>query len=161
MNWDAISAVAETVGTTAVLFTLVYLAIQLRVANKQREIESLRHNWDGLNRICELLGESPERASLILRGRKSLADLTDEERTVFEFLHIRMLNTIEAWYLQLMQTSPPGEYREQQLRNIGGVIVFLFDYEGSQEVWNGIKHTFEPIQPLFDASFRLAEENQG
>ena len=43
MNWDAISAVAETAGTIAVLVTLVYLSIQMRIANKQREIESLRH----------------------------------------------------------------------------------------------------------------------
>ena len=61
MNWDAISAVAETVGSLAVLITLAYVAIQLRTANKQREIEALRHNWDGLNQLCELLSESPGR----------------------------------------------------------------------------------------------------
>lgn len=157
MNWDAISAVAETVGSLAVLITLAYVAIQLRTANKQREIESLRHNWDGLNRLCELLSESPEKASIVLRGRESLGNLTDEERMVFEFIHIRMLNTIEGWYLQLMQTSPPGDYRDQQLRNIAGVIVFLFEYEGAQEIWHSIKQTFEPIQILFDDAISAAE----
>jgi len=157
MNWDAISAVAETVGSLAVLITLAYVAIQLRTANKQREIESLRHNWDGLNQLCELLSESPEKASIVLRGRESLVDLTDEERMVFEFIHIRMLNTIEGWYLQLMQTSPPGDYREQQIRNIAGVIVFLFEYEGAREIWHSIKHTFEPIQTLFDDAISAAE----
>jgi len=49
MNWDAISAVAEAVSTIVVLITLLYLAVQMRIANKQREIESLRHNYDGLN----------------------------------------------------------------------------------------------------------------
>ena len=158
MNWDAISAVAETVGTLVVLVTLVYLAIQLRIANKQREIESLRHNWDGLNRICELLGESPEKASIVLRGRESLQNLTDEERMVFEFIHIRMLNTIEAWFLQLMETSPPGEYRDQQMRNIAGVSVFLFNYPGAQEIWSSVKHTFEPIQSLLDDAIAGADE---
>ena len=67
MNWDAISAVAETVGTIAVLVTLLYLSLQMRIANKQREIESLRHNWDGLSRMCELLGESTEKASIVKR----------------------------------------------------------------------------------------------
>ena len=153
MNWDAISAIAETVGSLAVLITLVYVAIQLKTANQQREIESLRHNWDGLNRICELLSENPERASIVLRGRESLESLTDEERMVFEFIHIRMLNTIEGWYLQLMQTSPPGDYRDQQLRNLAGVIVFLFDYKGAQDIWLSIKHTFEPIHELFHEAF--------
>ncbi|MCG8434466.1 MAG: hypothetical protein MJA83_10580, partial [Gammaproteobacteria bacterium] len=84
MTWDAISAIAETFGTIAVFVTLVYLAIQMRVANKQREIESLRHNWDGLNRCCEILCESTEKASIVNRGRESLSNLNEDERVVFE-----------------------------------------------------------------------------
>lgn len=157
MNWDAIGAIAEAVGTLAVLITLVYLAIQMKIANKQREIESLRHNWDGLNRICELFSESAERASIVRRGRDSLSSLSEDERLVFEFMHIRALNTIEAWYLQLMETSPPGDYRDQQLDNIKGVIVFLFEYEGAYETWRMIRHTFVPIQELFVQAFPNAE----
>ena len=159
MNWDAISAIAETAGTIAVLVTLVYLAVQMKIANKQREIESLRHNWDGLNRCCELLGESTEKASIVIRGRESLSNLSDEERLVFEFLHIRFLNTIEIWYVQLLETSPPGAYRDQQLENISGVIRYLFDYPGSQKIWNMAKHTFAPIQKLVDDSISTVEAN--
>jgi hypothetical protein len=157
MNWDAISAVAETLGTVAVLITLIYLAVQMRVANKQREIESLRHNWDGLNRMCELLSESTEKAAIVNRGRESLASLTKDEQLVFEFLHIRILNTIEGWYLQLMATSPPGKYRDQQLENMAGVIVYIFNFPGSHEIWETAKHTFVPIQELFDESISRAD----
>jgi hypothetical protein len=157
MNWDAISAVAETISTIAVLVTLIYLAVQIRIANKQRETESLRHNYDGLNRMCELLAESPEKASIVNRGRVSLESLTDEERLVFEFMHIRILNTIESWYMQLMETSPPGEYRDQQLENIEGVIVYMLNYPGAQEIWGMVKHTFEPVQKLVDDALSSAE----
>ena len=160
MNWDAISAVAETVGTIAVLITLMYLAVQLKIGNKQREIEALRHNWDGLNRMCELFGESTEKASIVNRGRESIETLSSEERLVFEFLHIRALNTIEGWYMQLMDTSPPGEYREQQLENIAGVIVYMFNYPGALEVWARVKHTFVPIQELFDAAIASAQSGE-
>ena len=159
MNWDAISAVAETVGTIAVLVTLLYLSLQMRIANKQREIESLRHNWDGLSRMCELLGESTEKASIVKRGRESLENLTDEERLVFEFMHIRVLNTIEIWYMQLMETSPPGEYRDQQLENMAGVIVYMLNYPGAQEIWGMVKHTFIPVQKLVDDAISTAETN--
>lgn len=157
MNWDAISAVAETVGTIAVLITLMYLAVQLRIGNKQREIEALRHNWDGLNRMCELFGESTEKASIVNRGRQSIESLSPEECLVFEFLHIRALNTIEGWYMQLMDTSPPGKYRDQQLENIAGVIVYMFNYPGALEVWAKAKHTFVPIQELFDSAIASAQ----
>jgi hypothetical protein len=156
MNWDAISAVADTVGTVAVLITLIYLAIQIRNSNKQQEIESYRHNWDGLNRMCELLSESTERASVVKRGRGSLDNLSDEEQIVFEFLHIRILNTIEAWHHQLLATSPPGPYRDHQLDNLAGVIVYIFNYPGTLAIWEKAKHTFVPIQELFDDSISAA-----
>ena len=157
MNWDAISAVAEAVGTIAVLITLLYLAVQMRIANKQREIESARHNIDGLNRICELLCDSTEKASIVKRGRESLENLTDEEQMVFEFMHIRILNTVESWHMQLMETSPPGEYRDQQLENIAGVIVYFLKYPGAQEIWGMAKHTFVPVQKLVDDALSSAE----
>ena len=94
MNWDAIGAVAESVDAIVVVITLVYLTIQVRVDNKQRELEALRHNWDGPNGLSELLSESTERASIVLRGRDSVEILTPEEYLVFEFIHIRILNTI-------------------------------------------------------------------
>jgi hypothetical protein len=157
MNWDAISAVAEAVGTIAVLITLLYLSVQLRIANKQRELESLRHNYDGINRMCELLSESTEKASIVKRGRESLENLTDEERMVFEFMHIRILNTVESWHMQLMETSPPGEYRDQQLENLAGVIVYILNYPGAQEIWGMVKHTFVPVQKLVDDALSSAE----
>ena len=150
MNWDAIGAIAETIGTVAVLITLVYLAIQLRTANKQRELESLRHSWDGLNEICGLLSESPEKASIILRGRNSIQDLTTEEQLIFQGIHLHMLNNIEVWHLQLMETSPPGEYRDRQEENMGQIIVFLFDFPGTRELWKEMRDHFTPIAHIFD-----------
>ena len=152
MNWDAIGAVAESIGTVAVLITLVYLAIQLRTANKQRELESLRHNWDGLNQICGLLSESPEKASIILRGRTSLKELTSEEQLIFQGIHIHMLNTIELWHLQLIETSPVGEYRDRQEENMEQIVVFLFDFPGTRELWREMRDHFTPIAHIFDSA---------
>jgi hypothetical protein len=129
----------------------------MRIANKQREMESLRHTYDGLNQMCELLSESTEKASIVKRGRESLENLTDEERMVFEFMHIRILNTVESWYMQLMETSPPGEYRDQQLENIAGVVVYILNYPGAQEIWGMARHTFEPVQKLVDDALASAE----
>jgi len=96
---------------------------------------------------------NPLRKHQLLKEAESLFEnLAAEELLVFEFLHIRALNTIEGWYMQLMETSPPGEYRDQQLENIAGVIVYMFNYPGSLEVWAKAKHTFVPIQELFDAA---------
>ena len=159
MNWDAISAVAEVVGAIAVLITLVYLTNQVRVGNKQRVLEALRHNWDGINRFCELLSESTGKAYVVLRGRESLENFTPEEYLAFEFLHLRILNTIEPWYMQLMETSSPGVYRDQQVENLEGVIAYLFNYKGALEIWEESKHTFVPIQDLFEKAIPSAQSS--
>ena len=70
MNWEAIGAIGEVAAAAGVIITLGYLALQIRQSNKQAELESFRHNWDGLNQWCDSLSESTERASIINRGRR-------------------------------------------------------------------------------------------
>ena len=99
MNWDAIAAIGELVGATAVVITLIYLSRQFRQANRQGEIEALRHTWDNLNQICDVFAESKEKADIVMRGRRSLDSLDPEEDLIFEHIHIRLLNTLESWHL--------------------------------------------------------------
>ena len=49
MNWDAIGAVGELLGATAVLVTLIYLAVQVRQANSAGKRESFRGYVSELN----------------------------------------------------------------------------------------------------------------
>ena len=91
------------------------------------------------------------------RGRESLENLTDEERLVFEFMHLRLLNIIESWSLQLMETSPPGDYREQQLKNIKDVVVYFLNYPGTKEIWGLVRHTFVPVQEMIDGALSNTE----
>ena len=51
MNWNAIGAIGETVGATAVVLTLVYVAIQLRqstAASRAQVINQVNSQWGGL-----------------------------------------------------------------------------------------------------------------
>ena len=75
-------------------------------------------------------------------------------------MHIRILNTIEIWYIQLMETSSSGEYRDQQLENIRGFITYFFNFEGTLEIWEKAKHTFVPIQEFFEKAISGAQESQ-
>lgn len=150
MNWEAIGSIGEIVGSIAVVITLFYLALQIRHANKQSEIDSLRYSWDGLNQICDQFSDSTEKASIINRGRASLDSLDADEYIVFEHIHLRLLNTLEAWYLQVTQTSKPGPYLDDQLGNIAGIAVGYFDHPGTRELWESLRDYFPPIADLVD-----------
>ena len=151
MNWDAIGAVGEIIGALAVLITLIYLARQVRYANKQAEIEALRHTWDALNEFCDVLSD-PAKASIVRRGREALSELDADEYMVFEHIHIRLLNTLESWHLQIDRTSRPGAYRTTQLNNLGGIAAGYFGFPGTRELWGRIGGYFVPIQGIVDGA---------
>lgn len=159
MNWEAFGAIAEMVGAAAVVATLLYLSVQMRTANRQAELESLRHTWDSLNQFCDLLSSSKETASLVNKGRASLDRLDEDEMLMFGHLHIRLLNTLETWHLQIMRTSRPGEYRDTQLANLSSVAAGYFGFDGTRELWAGYRHYFVPIQGLVDEALKDAIES--
>lgn len=45
MNWDAISAISETIASIAVVVSLVYLAIQVKHSNKLSQSQTRTDLW--------------------------------------------------------------------------------------------------------------------
>ncbi|HIG41335.1 MAG: hypothetical protein ABGY96_12475 [bacterium] len=152
MNWEALGALAEIVGAAAVVITLLYLAIQVRHSNRQTESDSLRHTWDSGNELINAFSASIEIASIVNRGRESFQNLDPDEQLIFELLHVRVLNLVESWHHQTTQTLKESEFRDTQIENINGVIVWFFSYLGSAEVWNKVRHMFVPIQNVVDSA---------
>ena len=152
MNWEAAGTIGEIVGSIAVVISLIYVSLQIRHANKQSEIDSLRHTWDGLNQMCDRMSESKETASIINRGRNALGSLDDDERLIFEHIHLRLLNTLELWYMQVTQTSRSGPYKESQIANLEGLVAGYLDYPGCRELWDELRNYFEPIADIVDSN---------
>jgi hypothetical protein len=161
MDWEAFGAVGELVGAAAVVITLLYLSRQIRHANQQGEIEAFRHTWDNLNQICDAFAESKERADILIRGRDDLSNLDPEEALIFEHIHIRLLNTLESWHLQIERTSRPGAYRESQLENLSGIAAGYLGHPGTRELWVRFGYYFESIQGLVDRALQDSAESPG
>lgn len=152
MSWEALSTYAQIGSTVAVFVTLIYLAIQVKIINHQRELNAFRHTYDSLNVFCDKMSQSPEIGSIIHRGRTSLDTLDPGERIVFQHIHLRLLNSIESWYIQVKRTSSTDKDKELQINNMGGIVSYYFNYAGPQEVWNNVKDTFGPIQELVESN---------
>ena len=61
MNWDAIGAIGEIVGASAVVISLVYLASQIRIQNRESRAASVHLVIDG-NRASIAALHEPEMA---------------------------------------------------------------------------------------------------
>ena len=149
-NWDAIGAIGEILGAGAVVLSLLYLAVQIRHTRKQSELESLRDTWAKLNQLHDKLSESKEIASIVNRGRQSLDSLDGDEYLMFEHIHLRLLNTLESWYMQVTETSSPGNHIDAQMENIRGLVRRYLGFPGTRQLWSGLRPYFLPIQKVVD-----------
>ena len=100
MNWGAIGAISEIVGALAVLVTLVYLALQIRLNTAQSRATSHHAISDALNQINILFAQSAEVSALWLRGLEDRACLTDQQRWQFDSLLRAYFHVCETMYFQ-------------------------------------------------------------
>ena len=145
-----VGAFTDIAATVAVFITLIYLSVQVRTSNKQTELESLRHTLDGFNQWCDLIVGSKQTASVLNRGRVDINVLDPDERTQFDHLHIRFLNTLEGWYRQVQQTSRNADYQNTQLGNIEAATQVWLGHAGAREVWDLYKPAFPLVLDFVD-----------
>lgn len=82
MNWIAVAAVGQVLGAIAVFVTLLYLARQIRLSNRQARLDAYRETMGSLNAWVRSLCESEELTDLVIRGRQSYGSLSDADESV-------------------------------------------------------------------------------
>jgi hypothetical protein len=94
MNWDAIGAIGEVIGATAVVLTLAYLAIQLRQARS----EYIRNNARDLvvrnNVVLGKLSDDKDLRERHIKGMQDYSSMSTEEKLAFG---IWMFTWISNW----------------------------------------------------------------
>jgi hypothetical protein len=151
MNWDAIGAVGETLGAIAVIATLIYLASQIRQLKQQNAQATLQHIADSMNLFMDALA-SESNASLVVKGKESYKQLSEEEKLRFFAIYARFLNSVFAWYLQAHKTYSPAEI-DETIHNLKENIKFFCDNPGFRELWLELREEFSfGIMELVDDS---------
>ena len=86
MNWEALGAVGEIAGATAVLITLIYLAVQIRQNTATVATATYESVMTGFNDINVVVASHPALAALLDRGCQNPNTLNAEETVQFNFL---------------------------------------------------------------------------
>ena len=143
MTWDAIGAAGEVLGAVAVLATLLYLARQVRQIYQQNHVQSFQHMQDQMNSYLRHIADSEGTAAVVVKGRKSISDLSEAERLRFEYVHFQLLNLIESHYTQSRQTGLDKAYCDWVIHNLEGIVRGQFNYPGCIEFWRSAEPYFE------------------
>ena len=83
MNWDIAGALGEIVGALGVVFSVVYLAIQVRRDADARLAETSHSLSVRSGEIQESLSTNPQLADVFVRGMEDLASLKQSEQAQF------------------------------------------------------------------------------
>ena len=104
MNWEAVGAVAESLGALGVIVTLAYLAVQVRQNSRllEKSAEATQVTADNavvenFNQWREMIVTNPDVSDLFIRGMEDSSTLDLNER--HRFNHILATFAWTAWQL--------------------------------------------------------------
>jgi hypothetical protein len=147
MNWDAIGAIGEVVGSIAVLATLFYFAIQIRQNNRNVE-ESLRSLRLGaadstvttFARYRELVSQKGI-AEIYVRGCAEYESLTEPERVQFGAVMDEYLFSYWSVFRRLQE----GAYEDVDWQAHMSSLPDVLRRPGVAICWNQRKSVFPPM----------------
>lgn len=148
MNWEIIGATGEWAGALAVVASLIYLASQIRISNKQTQSSARFSFLDSYGQMSASIIENKHSASVYRRGL-SAEDLDPDEELQFLFLLGQWINTWSVMYeLHCEGQLPEGQWfiaRTDLLSTLTTV--------GGREYWGRLGEL--GTQPAF---FNMVEE---
>ena len=102
MNWEAIGAVAEMLAASGVVISLFYLAIQIRVQNKETRLAAM-HEISTAFREAYTAFNDGEIADIFVRGNSNFESLTDTEKVRLFATMNPLLKVLEEAFWQHKQ----------------------------------------------------------
>ena len=94
MNWDAIGAIGEILGSLGVLVSLIYLGIQIKSNTTQLRFNEGHALAEAADRGFEPIYYEPS-MSIWTKGHRNLSQLTEDERMIFDALMVRNLQNFQ------------------------------------------------------------------
>ena len=140
MNWTVLSTGAEVIGSVAVVVSVVYLAVQIKLGTKTLRTTMRDNAFQSLQEWNYAVAGDPDLASIISRGSKDLDSLNPKERA--RFIHI-MFSFFKVWerlYLHYIEGSVDETV---WMRNK----LFLASYlhqPGCRYYWDNRKAAYDP-----------------
>ena len=117
MNWEAIGAVAEMLGSLAVLVTLIYLAVQVRHAREDVR-RSVRQSRAEVSRERLQIRATDERLNeLIVNAQLAFGDEARSNPFIAALIEKAQYSPADAWVVH-MELNAEWQYRVQVVCNI-------------------------------------------
>ena len=140
LSWDAIGALAQLVGSLAVVGSLAYLAVQIRHSTRALLTSSHEAAVNGARDVSKWIVQDPSLMRIADLGFKDPAQLSEDERSRFIYLLYNVLKAYESVHFHHAQGGLDADTWE-------GMEVVVKSYmltPGVQAYWRLRKAAFAP-----------------
>ena len=156
MNWDAAGAIGEIVGALAVVMSLIYLASQIRIQNREAKISSV-HDITEAFRLAITSFQDEQRAIVYTKALGDFDNLSEAERLQFISMVQGLMRVWEEAFYQYSESRLDqrvwsawcAQYRD------------WISSDGFQKVWALRKHTYSHDFQQFVDGIEMGEYNLG
>ena len=114
MNWEAISAIGQTISAIAVLITLVYLSIQIKQNTSAVQNSASDTVMNTAMGTAHSVGSSIENSTIWRKGVHDFDSLNEDEATQFRLFIIAQLNASDLLYWHYRRGTLDKELWERQ-----------------------------------------------
>ena len=114
MNWEAIGAIGEVVGATAVFLTLAYLALQIRQNTNAVSASALDSSVGAVNGVRAKIFEDPLLTEIYLQGLENPETLSRTDKTRFTLVMHNILWALWNVYSQAKYADLSADVWESQ-----------------------------------------------
>ena len=137
MNWDAVGAIGEIVGAFAVVMSLVYLASQIQVQNREARVASVHQVIEGYRSSIAALHE-PEMADIWIQAIDDFDRLTPSQRLRFFVYCTTALRSFEDAYFQWCE----GRLEAETWRALTAPLIDAVSTDAFGRFWKLRRHHF-------------------
>ena len=166
MTWSAVAAVAELLGATAVVVSLIYLAAQVRANTRQARLEAARDLAVRISEISIAIGSSREVGELFHAGGGGYGDLD----AVDQLRYRGLLNALFRGLEQQFHLWGQGALTDEEWGTVERIIMDFTSLPGVQQyfaergqwytsgfleiVWRATPHQNRPTGAPFSDHYR-------
>ena len=134
MDWEAIGAIAELLGALGVIGSLVYVGNQVRASIVASSVAAKLSATQMLAAFQDKMLENPTLAVLMVKGRKSYEELSEEDKLLFSTLALKATFMISAQFFQFQRkVLTEDDWHENR-----AVAIYWARSRGYQQWWDAL-----------------------
>lgn len=156
MNWDAVGAIGESVGAVGVIVTLAYLALQIRLSNRDSEAASFKNTLAlSIASFHEMI--KGENGNVIMKGLLNYDSLKGRDKLIFD-------NVMSSWFTVIASALFARDRNlvdEEGTENLAYILrTRFFPYSGTHSWWSESRNTFRSdARRWFEQEMSKADKN--